>query len=195
VIDTDLPTWATDPCPPDPLVLAHQLGLPPGSPVPAPRLVGDVHVTVPVASPGHRALAVAMSTQAGHGVLVRATAAWVWTGDAALLPRRTDLALPPEGPVLPGPRPAADRAALAVRLARWPPGSSWTVLAGVALTDPATTAGDCARLLPPALAARCLRALARGPGFDAVGVAHALAQGPSRPGRRQALALLREVRT
>lgn len=171
-------------------MLAGELALPPGAPVAAPRLVGDVHVTSTVVTAGHRALALALSTPAGHGVLVRATAAWVWTGDPGLLPRQADVALPPSGPAVPGRRPGPGRLGLPVHLARWSPGASWTVLAGVAVSDPETTASDCARLLPPARASRCLRSLARSPGFDVERTRAGLVQGPPRPGRRQALALL-----
>ena|GEM_PF-6075983 len=187
------PGWALDPCPPPPLVLAGELALPPGGTCPAPLLVGDVHVTRLLITAGDRARAVALCSPAGHGVLVRATAAWVWSGERSLLPRHVDLATPTNGPPIPGPRPSGLRTGLPVRASRCEGPLPWVVLGGVPLSDPARTAADCARLLNEPLARRCVQALAASPGFDVgITVARLHAGGP-RPGLRQALQLLREV--
>ena len=107
--------WPGDRCPPAPLVLAGELCLPAGGVPDGARLVlGDVLAVAPDLTPAHRAAAVALLLPHGHGVLVRATAAWVWTGEPSLRPARADLAVPPAPPALPGPRPAAGP------LAPWP---------------------------------------------------------------------------
>lgn len=184
------PDWAADPCPPPPLVLAGELALPPGRACLAPRLLGDVHVTHAVVTAGDRARAVALCAAAGHGVLVRATAAGVWSGEPSLLPRHVDLATPAGGPRLPGPRPVGGRTGLPVRATRWEAPHVWVLLGGVGVSDLARTAADCARLLPGPLARRCLEALAEHPGFDGDDVAVRLRAAGPRPGLRQALDLL-----
>ncbi|MGJ7442707.1 hypothetical protein [Aquipuribacter sp. MA13-6] len=192
MLETTAPPWRLDPCPRPPLVLAGELALPAGVPCDAPTLVADVHVTrVPVA-PTDRARAMALCSPAGHGVLVRQSAAWVWSGHPALLPRQVDLALPAGGPQVPGPRPGAGRRGLPLRATRWDGPRAWVLLGGVPLTDPEVTAADCARLLPEPVARVCVEALARSPGIDVTRVVTALRAGGARPGRRRALQLLTE---
>ncbi len=185
--------WRLDPCPRPPLVLAGELALPPGATCHAPRLVADVHATrVPVTAVD-RARAVALCSPAGHGVLVRASAAWVWSGHPDLQPRHLDLALPTAGPPVPGPRPGGARRGLPVRATRWDGPRAWVLLDGVPLTDPEVTAADCARSLPEPVARVCLQALARSPGVDLDRVVEALGPAGPRPGRRRALRLLQEL--
>ena len=188
--------WPADRCPPAPLVLAGELCLPPGTaPEGARAVVGDVLVVGPDLTPAHRAAALALLLPHGHGVLVRATAAWVWTGEPSIRPARADLAVPPSPPPLPGPRPAPGRSAMAVRRTRWSPGTPWSRLAGVAVTHPAATAAECARRLPEAVARRCVLALRREARVDldeVVGLlrAAARARAPAPPGTAEALRLL-----
>ena len=145
------------------------------------HVVGDVHAVATVVTATHRAAALALLLPHGHGVLVRSTAAWVWTGEASLRPGRVDLALPPSPPAVPGQRPGPDRVALSVRRTRWGAGSRWTRLAGVAVTDPTTTASHCARLLPGPRARVCVESLVRTVGVDPAEVARLL-RGQDRPG-------------
>ena len=188
--------WPGDRCPPFPLVLAGELCLPPGTvPEGARRVLGDVLAVAPDLTPAHRAAALALLLPHGHGVLVRATAAWVWTGEPSLRPARADLAVPPSPPGLPGPRPAPDRSAVAVRRTRWSPGTAWSRVAGVAVTVPVATAAECARRLPEALARRCLVALVRAAQVDLDEVvallrATARARAPAPPGTAEALRLV-----
>lgn len=193
VTDLPEPRWAVDPCPPAPLVLAAHLGLPPGATVALPWLVGDVHAAATFVSAADRARALALLLPASHGVLVRGSAAWVWSGDDALRPQRLDLALPEGGPSVPGPRPSPERTGLPVVRTRWLDGATWTVLAGVALSGPHRTASECARLLPPDRARTCLQALARSPGLQSDRLRAVLHKHPHRPGTRRALRLLTEL--
>ncbi|WP_380168293.1 hypothetical protein [Jannaschia sp. R86511] len=170
-------------------MLAREVALPAGRRLPAPRLVGDVHVTAAVVGARDRALALALCARAGHGVLVRRSAAWVWSGEAELRPEHVDLARPPDGPPLPGRRPDVGPG-LPVRLTRWEPAGTWTLLDGVPLTDPGRTAVECARSLPLRLARTCVEALAAAPGFDVAAALTEVRAGGARPGRRQAEDLL-----
>lgn len=192
--------WPGDLCPPAPLVLAGELCLPPAAaPEPVPEgarpVLGDVLVVAPRVTASHRAAALALLLPHRHGVVVRATAAWVWTGAPCLRPCRVDLAVPPSPPGLPGPGPAPRRAGLPVRRTRWTAGTPWSLVAGVAVTTPASTAAECARRLPAPTARRCLEALTRGGLVDLAEVAGLLrptghARAPSPPGTAGALTLL-----
>ncbi|WP_340293303.1 hypothetical protein, partial [Aquipuribacter hungaricus] len=182
-------------CPPPPLVRAGELCLPPGAePQAARHVLGDVLVVAPQVTPEHRARALALLLAPAHGGVVRASAAWLWTGDPSLRPARVDLAPAPSAPPVPGPRPSPDRA-LPVRRARWWAGAAWTVVGGTAVTTPTTTAAECSRLLPVGPARRCVEALTLSASVDLEEVAHLLraatpAGSPAPPGTADALALL-----
>lgn len=146
----------------------------------------------------HRVTALSLLLPRGHGVLVRSTAAWVWTGEVSLRPTRVELALPPSPPDVPGQRPGPDRVALPVRRTRWGAGARWTRLAGVAITDPTTTAAHCARLLPGPRARVCVESLVRAAGVDPDHVVRLLRgregpRAPAPPGTADALALLESL--
>lgn len=176
------PVWARDRCPPAPLVLRGELCLPAGAwPEGASHVVGDVHAVAAVVTGTHRATALSLLLPGGHGVLVRSTAAWVWTGEPSLRPGRVDLALPPSAPDVPGQRPGSDRVPLPVRRTRWGADATWTRLAGVAVTDPTTTAAQCARLLPGPTARICVESLVAVAGVDP-GEVSRLLRGRDRPG-------------
>lgn len=187
--------WCPDRCPPAPFVLAGELCLPTRDPPRgAQHVLGGVHVVAPEVTTGHRATAVALLLPRSHGVVVRATAAWVWSGEPTLRPSRIDLALPPSAPGLPGHRPGPDREALPVRRTRWVDGSRWTRLAGVAVSDPTTTTAECARLLDLPMARRCVNAMVGSGLVDPRRVVRSLRSHdrarPSPPGTTAALALL-----
>lgn len=121
-------------------------------------VIGDVLVLAPRVTAAHRAAALVLLLPHRQGVVVRRSAAWVWTGQDDLRPSRIDLAGPLPAPVLPGPSPAPHRA-LPVRRTRWSPEATWGTLAGLPVTDPQTTAAECLRFLAAPLARRCLDAL------------------------------------
>jgi hypothetical protein len=194
---SDLPAWVRDPCPPYPFVLRGQLALPPGAPVPGVRLLGDVHA-VGGLGPGRsgardRARAAALCSSTAHGVLARATAVWVWTGEEPVHPDRLDVAVPDGAPPFPGPRPGPSRHAPKVRFVRVVTDRPWLLLGGVALTSPEVTAADCARTSAEPLARRQLLALQGLAGTDLAVVTDLVRAGPARPGRRRALDLLSTV--
>ncbi len=198
-----LPSWverigglAGDPCPPAPLVLSAEMCLPPGSRTEgAFHVIGDVLAIAPEVSVAHRAAALALVVRRRHGVVVRASAAWVWTGASSVRPSRVDLADPVPAPRLPGPTPAAYRS-LPVRRTRWTEGATWGLVSGVGVTDPTTTAAQCARFLPAAAARRCVEALVDVAGVDPREVVRLLSSSAapgsrSRPGTAEALDLAR----
>ncbi len=168
--------WSVDRCPPAPLVRSDQLCLPPGAEAEgAHHVLGDVLAVGPTVTAAHRAAALALLLPHRHGVVVRATAAWLWSGAPGLRPCRADLAVPPGAPPVPGPPPAAGRA-LPLRRTRWT-ASGWTLLGGLAVTDPVTTAAECARLLPAPLARRCVLAVLATSRTSPEAVAHQLRSG------------------
>lgn len=184
------PRWALDPCPPEPLVLLDELALPPGASPAGTAVVPGVASTRAVVPAGDRAVAAALCCPAASGVLVRATAAWVWTGDVALTPTHLDLGTFPGAPALPGPRPDGRRHALAVRRSRWDTGTGWTRVGGVPVTDPVSTALGCTRLGDEQTASRCVTAMVVAGVVDPDELARRLADEPARPGRARVTRML-----
>lgn len=191
------PRWTGDPCPPYPLVVRGEVLLPAAVAPVGPALLGDVHAVARLppgpAGARARAMAAAMCTSVGAGVLARRTAAWVWTGAPDLVPDVLDLAQPPGAPTLPGPPPRRPRRPITTRQLQPVDGTAWVMLGPVGVLGPEATASDCARTLPPVLAHRCLEQLRRHAHLDLDVVVALLSAGPSRPGRSRALALVREL--
>ena len=167
-------------------MLVAELALPHGTPPPGTCVVPGVVSARPVLRAGDRALAAALCCPAATGVLVRTTAAWVWTRDTSLAPARLDLATFPGAPPLPGPRPDGRPHALPVRRVRPDLRAGWTSARGVPVTDPLTTAVDCARLPEVDVARRCVRALTDRCGVDPSELAERLRTRGGRAGQSTA---------
>ncbi|WP_336923173.1 hypothetical protein [Aquipuribacter sp. SD81] len=158
----DVP-WLRDSCPPAPFVSG---GLADGLAAPAP-LVEVLPGVLAAAAPGWadgragaapRARALAWATGLRSGVVLRLAAAWVWTGDGGLLPRRVRAAAAPARP-LSSQAPAAASDRLRLLPTRWCGSADWCDVGGVGVTRPATTAAECLRLEPAPAAESAVRAL------------------------------------
>ena len=196
-----MPLAATTPgSPPAPFVLAEELlcapaqvaGLVAGGRLG--RVVGQVLSVrdAGLLTPGDRARAAALATSWRTGSLSRATAAWVWSGPYLPAPDVVDvgtvvLAAPLSDLVV------VPTSTLRTRALRCSPSTTVVRVGGVAVTDPASTASECARLLPRATAATCLLALHRSGRASLQEVGAALTDDLGARGRRSGLALVEEL--
>lgn len=186
--------------PPAPLVLAEELLSGPGLVLGVVadgwlrRVVGQVLSTreIDALTPADRARAAALATSWRTGALSRATAAWVWCGPHLPAPEVVDVG------AVSLPAPLSDlqvvtTSTLRTRAVRCSSGTTVLRVGGVAVTDPASTASECARLLPPALAGACLLALHRSGRIPLHRAVELLRREPGARGRRAGLALAEQL--
>lgn len=186
--------------PPPPLVLAEELLAGPGE---VTRLaasgrlhhvVGQVLSTEEVLTPADRARAAALATSWRTGTLSRATAAWVWAGHLLPSPDVVDVgALAWCAPL--SELGVVTTSTLPTRTVRCSSGTTVVRIGGVAVTDPDSTASECARLLPPASARVCLLALHHSGRCHLERTQHLLQADIGARGRRTALALVERLLT
>lgn len=123
-------------------------------------VLGQVLSTRSTSTPGERAQAAALCTAWRSGALARLTAAWIWSGDPLVAPDVLEV-----GSVLPTVRLSAiavvRSGCLPTVAVRCSGDTRVRRIGGVAVTDPTSTASECARLLPRARARRALLALDR----------------------------------
>jgi hypothetical protein len=186
--------WLRDPCPPAPFVSIGTSGPAEQLPEVLPGLRAAAPTGWADGAPGApaRARALALVTGLRGGVVVRLTAAWVWSGRPRLPPASVRVASAPGQPL------SVDRSATAVTQrdlvlspTRWCADATWVTIGGVAVTDPTTTAAQCLRLDE---AEAALQALADLRALDLVAEAELGARlrspGPARRGRLRAQRLV-----
>lgn len=193
-----LPASATG-LPPAPLVLAEELltGPPDAVELLSGRLghvIGQVLSTRPVEAltPADRARAAALATSWRTGALSRATATWVWSGSYLAAPDVVDVGTV----VLPSPLSDLEvvgTSTLRTQTVRCSGVTAVVRVGGVAVTDPGSTASECARLLPPAQARACLVALHRSGRVPLQHAVELLRQDSGSRGRRAGLALAEQL--
>lgn len=184
--------------PPAPLVLAEELL---GAPAEVLRLVvrdrlrhvvGQVLSTEEVLTPADRARAAALATTWRTGALSRATAAWVWCGHHLPAPQVVEVGtvslLAPMSDL-----EVVSTSTLKTRTVRCSSATTVLRVGGVAVTDPASTASECARLLPRRQARACLLALHRSGRFPLEQVLQLVEGDRGARGRRSGLALVEQL--
>lgn len=191
-----MPPATRAPMPPRPLVLREELLAGPSLVVLTNEaglhhVIGQVLSTCPV-GPASRAQAAALATTWRSGALCRETAAWVWAGAVLEPPEVVEVGTDGSAVLLTA-LGVVPSSCLRTRSVRCAAGTSVLRIGGVAVTDPASTASECARLLPPGDARNCLLALDASGRVPLTTTRDLLDADTGARGRRRGLALVEEL--